>query len=177
MKRVTEAQIYYLEMLRKRGLLDLAIAGRLPDEVRRALVTLTAARYGIPILKDTYMLSVSNDAKEESDLEIAEYLRHYKIDPLAAYIPPSDPQPRIIEPRKKYHVYRGTYVGHTVVVRGSDQSQWGCKWDVNFGSPACEEYIYRMQKDRLPLDGKVWVCADEMGREILLQESELGLEV
>ena len=177
MKKITEAQIYYLELLRKRGLLDMALVGRLPEEVRRAFVTLVAARYKVPILKDSYMLGVSNEDKEESDAEITEYLRHYKLDPLAAYIPLSEPEPRIVEVGKLYHVFRGSYVGHVVKVRGTDVGQWGSKWDVNYGNPACEEYIFRMQKDQLPLDGKVWVCAEEFGREILMQENELGAEV
>ncbi|NJM10379.1 MAG: hypothetical protein HC883_05875 [Bdellovibrionaceae bacterium] len=146
MKKVTEAQICYLEMLRKRGLLDLALAGKLPEEVRRAFVTLAAARYKVPIIKDSYMLRVTTEEKDEADLEIGEYLRHYKLEPNAAYLPLSEPEPRIVQPGKKYHVFRGSYVGHVVKVRGTDEGQWGCKWEANYGNTCCEEYIFRMQK-------------------------------
>lgn len=177
-KKVLRAQVYYLDLLKKHGLLDQALEGRLPPKVEQAakIVAATAVP-GVPYDNETGQFIVSADMQEAVEREIDEYLIHYNLARQEQlWRKPVKLFPRQVTKGGKYMIQSGTFMGGIFELRGEDKEIWGCEWMDNFGHPVCERFLYRCQRDNIPLTGRFYV-----GRigdsETLVHESELGLEI
>lgn len=178
MIEAARAQIAYLETLRKHGILDQAMMGTLPDQVvKAARVVAKSAFPSLPFDKEKSTIPVTAEEQSEIDREIEEYLIHYGLakrrelaaDQVILF-------PRLITRGKKYEIVLGTYQWKEALIQGTDKDMFGCTWLDNFGHPACEAYPFRIQKDKLPLVGNVYVGIID-GQDILFHESEIGNEV
>ncbi len=82
--------------------------------------------------------------------------------------------PREIRDGFLYSVISGSFKDEIVKIVGEDCKLWGLSWWDNFGNPVCERFVFRIQHDRLPIKGRVFLAKTSMGREVMVHESELG---
>jgi hypothetical protein len=172
MKPTVKATIAYLDLLRENGLLEAAMLGQIPDHVLRAARLVAASRVpGVPFDKEKCTVPVTQEEQEEIQREIEAYLMHYGL------AKPVEQLIREVIPREirkgKYVVTRGTHAGRVVLIRGTDKEVFGLEWMENYGHPACESFLFRVERDRVPLNGRFYVGTFE-GRDIILHENEIG---
>lgn len=174
MKLVVRAQIAYLEILRKQGLLSRAMKGILPPDVVKAVRTLAAQGCpGASYDKQSGQLLISAEDQAEVDRETEEYLIHYGLAVRKSNDGVVPILPRQILAGRRYKVVRGSYAGLETLVRGEDKKVYGIPWQQNFGHPACESFLFRIERDRLPLNGRVFVGTFG-SKDALLHENEIG---
>ena len=173
-KKIIACQIYYLELLKKHGALEVALRGILPDKVHKAAMYLALTKFpGVPYDKENMNIPVPPDLQHRIDEEIEEFLIHYEVAKRSLLPPTMAPIPREFVRKKRYQVKSGSHAGKVFYNRGEDESVYGIPWIENANNPECNHYVFRIQKDKLPLTGKVLV--GQIGNEdVLIHESEVG---
>lgn len=173
MKDVIAAQIAFFEILHKHGVLGRYLKGELPEHVRKAASQLAASRFkGLPYNEKDGTIPVTPEEHDEALTARDQFLvdRGYAKWEVRA---PLLILPKIIERGKKYLVKSGLFQGQCAFIKGTDKEIYGIPWIENFRNPACESFVFRIERDRLPLNGAVYVGL--IGKdEILLHEDEIG---
>lgn len=176
--KYAEAQIRVLELLKENNLLDMAVAGTLPPHILKAAKTaVLAEKTGLQRNQDGDGLACTAEEHEEAERELDAYLSHYRLDK-ALRAAARSYTPRTFRKGAKYAVRRGYFKDHVGVYRGTDMEVWGANWLDCPLNPACEKYIFRAQHDHLNVSNPALVFnLKNEGRDIILQEQEMGLEV
>jgi hypothetical protein len=177
MNRTVSAQIRYLDILKEHGLLEMALAGQLPEHVvKAAKQAVICEMEGVKTDEGKTTLHVTAEEHEEAERELDEYLKHYKLAKEVTQVL-SKPMPRHFVKGAIYLVRSGYFGGRRAIYRGEDIEFFGTSWLENYFHPACEKFPFRAQIDQLDLEkGRIVVCtlADER-RDVLLHENELGI--
>lgn len=179
--------IAYLDLLKRYGLLQLAIDGTLPKDVERSVKWENACnlvkKHGkekVRVFKNTegdITISVDADGKDLEQAEVNDYIKHYGMERLVRSMDLAEIT-RQINRGSKYEIRKGYFLNRRVLVRGIDKDIFGTEWHENYNHPLCEKHLYRVQKDGLPMRGKTYVCKllDEK-RDVLIHESEIGIHI
>lgn len=177
--KLVRHQVKYLELLKKNNLLELAMDGKLPQRIEKAVrqaVTLDPEFKGCRTNDDRTMIYGTAEEHEEAEKEMEQFLRHYK---LVRDIHIVARPPRQFMKGTIYTVRSGYFAGRCVRLKGTDEEVFGCSWIETVGNPACENFPFRAQQDGIDVSkGLIFVC-DLQGenRYVLLHEKEIGQEV
>jgi hypothetical protein len=172
--KAAQIQVAYLEALRKNNLLELELSGRLPKHIRRAaLVVAIADNPGVVMNEDKTAVVCTAEEHEEAEKEKAEYIKHYRLTYLLTR--PTTPKRAELKIGGHYAIKSGYYADKVFAYLGTDKGVWGISWNKNIGNPACENFLFRAERDNLPMTGGFHVMAKD-GKHYVFHDSEIGEE-
>lgn len=177
MSQIIEAQKTFLDEFHKWGILDKFIGNELPQNIKEAVAVLVMQKFkDLPFDKKTCRISVSAEEQDKVNDFINDYLVTLGYAKYAEKKPVVPIIKRFLERGKTYRINSGSYEGLYVELKGSDMEVYGCPWDETRNVPACEQFLFRAQRDRVKLDGPFFVCRSGK-RDFLFVEYEIGEKI